>query len=243
MTVSENGDVVRSARQTATKWANQCLSYSDVYGRWVDILAVAGRQDERTDVAEEGQKGLDPWTYYADRGKSLVLPDWKEMVEIFFKQPVPYTSSPEQLYGYGMDIDERSVFTNFPGDRFMAFPVAVDYCKRILFLTALPDFKVEPGWERQLGALVRTNTKSRETIRAYLRSEGTAKGLRDLLSAAFEGMRRENHIVVERCATSFVELACFAPRTTISHLGTRAAELMPLVKSNKKEIRVYAAGI
>ncbi len=50
--------VVRSARFTAIRWANRCLEYSDVVGRWIDILALGGHSNERSDVIEEGNKGL-----------------------------------------------------------------------------------------------------------------------------------------------------------------------------------------
>jgi proteasome component ECM29 len=58
MTQDEDDQVVRSARFATVRWANRCLEYSDVVGRWIDILAVGGRPDERSDVMEEGNKGL-----------------------------------------------------------------------------------------------------------------------------------------------------------------------------------------
>lgn len=54
----EDETVVRSARFTAVRWANRCLEYSDVVGRWIDILALAGNLNDRSDVIEEGNKGL-----------------------------------------------------------------------------------------------------------------------------------------------------------------------------------------
>jgi proteasome component ECM29 len=51
-------DAVRSARFSTARWANRCLEYSDIVGRWIDILALGGRKDERSDVVEEGKKGL-----------------------------------------------------------------------------------------------------------------------------------------------------------------------------------------
>lgn len=58
MTQEEDEQVVKSARFATVRWANRCLDYSDVVARWIDILAVGGRQDERSDVIEEGNKGL-----------------------------------------------------------------------------------------------------------------------------------------------------------------------------------------
>lgn len=58
MTLEEGGNVVRGARFATVRWANRCLEYSDVVGRWINILALGGRTDERSDVVEEGKKGL-----------------------------------------------------------------------------------------------------------------------------------------------------------------------------------------
>jgi proteasome component ECM29 len=58
MTLEEGGAIVRSARFATVRWANRCLEYNDIVGRWIDILALGGRTDERNDVVEEGKKGL-----------------------------------------------------------------------------------------------------------------------------------------------------------------------------------------
>lgn len=58
MTVDEDDTIRRSPRFATVRWANRCLSYSDIVGRWIDILALGGRLDERSDVVEEGKKGL-----------------------------------------------------------------------------------------------------------------------------------------------------------------------------------------
>ncbi|KAH8890430.1 hypothetical protein GQ53DRAFT_176317 [Thozetella sp. PMI_491] len=243
MTMREEGDVVRSVRHAATKWANNSLPFSHISARWIDILAVAGRRDERSDVIEEGHKGLDPWTYYANDEKSTELPNWGSMVKYFFVEPITNLNTTEWLMGRGgMDVDEQSVFANFGGDAILAFPVAVDYCKRILFLTALKDFKIEPGWERQLEAVVQSDKASREKIRAYLADTPQAEEpLLYLLTAAFSGMLREDPTLVEQSARSFAEVASFSPARVVGHLATRAHELFPLITSNKREIRSLGA--
>jgi proteasome component ECM29 len=58
MTLQEGEKIVRSARFATVRWANRCLEYRDVVARWIDVLALAGRTDERSDVVEEGKKGL-----------------------------------------------------------------------------------------------------------------------------------------------------------------------------------------
>lgn len=236
MVKTEEGNVVRSSRHAATKWANHCLPFSDIIARWVDILAVAGRRDERSDVVEEGLKGLNPWTYYANNETSRMVPAWQEMVVTFFTKTISYGGKPDA----DMDIDKGSTFRNFPGQCIRAFPVAVDYCKDILFLTALQDFTIEPGWERQLSATVHSDLKARRTIRDYLTSSRYSQPLSDLLCSAFDGMLLEDTELAERCARSFVELASFTPSTIFAPLVPRFMELLPLVTSNKREIRHLA---
>jgi proteasome component ECM29 len=239
----DEGDAVRSSRHAVTKWANNCLLFSDVYARWIDILAIAGRPDERSDVIEEGQKGLDPWTYYANDDKSQTLPDWKEMVQMFFKEPIaPINTSHIWGQGAGMDVDDKSIFVNFPPESLPAFSIAVDYCRRILFLTALKDFQIEPGWERRLGALLQTDLASRQTIRGYL-SGSTRQDdpLFYLLRASFEGMIKEDVRIAEPCARSFVDIASLSPRAILEPLASRWTELLPLIKSNKKELRALGS--
>jgi len=58
MALQEDDTIVRGARFATVRWANRCLEYNDIVGRWIDILALGGRTDERSDVVEEGEKGL-----------------------------------------------------------------------------------------------------------------------------------------------------------------------------------------
>lgn len=58
-----NPNIVRSTRFVAVRFANRCLPYRSAAARWIDILAIDGGANERSEVLEEGKKGLDPYWY------------------------------------------------------------------------------------------------------------------------------------------------------------------------------------
>lgn len=58
-----NSNIVRSTRFVAVRFANRCLPYRSTTARWIDILAIDGGASERSEVLEEGRKGLDPYWY------------------------------------------------------------------------------------------------------------------------------------------------------------------------------------
>jgi len=230
-------DAPRNVRHAAAKWANQCLPFSNPTARWIDILAVAGRQDERSDVVEEGKKGLDPWTYLADTPTTTGLPEWQELVRFFFEEAIPQARAPASRE---MDVDRAPTMVNFPESRFPALPLAIGFCQRMLFLGALPDFKIEPGWERELEAAVYSNKSNRDTIRRYV-AEHSGAALSTLLSASFEGAMLPQLLVAEDCLRSFVSLASLCRRGAIANLAFRAKDLLPLTRSNRKETRSLAS--
>ena len=246
---------VRSTRYAATKWANQCLLFSDVSARWINILAIAARRDERNDVVEEGRRGLDPWTYRANDISSTDLPDWLRMVQDFFTRPISHLGSesllgdlPDSLptaQGFvkgSMDVDSTSPFLNFPGDSLAAFPVALEYCKQIMFLTVLEKWQVEPGWERELDTLIHSDLQTRVAIREYIAcQENRSGGLLCLLRASLEGMTMENTKIAEQCAQTFVDVAPFTPRATLAALVDRWPVLLPLIRSDNEGLRVLGA--
>lgn len=233
---------IRSTRHMAVKWANQCLPFSDKTARWMDILAIAGRTDERRDVIDEGQKGLDPWTYYAHTEEKIKLPSWTEMSTMFFASQIsPAVLSEEWLHGVSpKDAVANAVFTNFRQDRIRAFPIALEYCKQMMLLAGLSDFKVEADWKRRLEALLQTDNAMRDQIRQYLVSVENPYIVL-LLQACLDGTVSGNKLIIEDCAATLVELLSLSPASAVGYVANRAGELVPLLKSNKREIRHLAA--
>ncbi|KAK0126145.1 proteasome component M29 [Cadophora gregata] len=249
MTLVEEGAVVRGARFATVRWANRCLEYSDVVGRWIDILALGGRTDERSDVVEEGKKGLDPYWYRLlnsiAAASECPLPDWNEMVKVFFtSQSLIENSSVANSMKSGMEIDSVSVFGNFSGSRINAFSSAVNYCRRMLLMTALQKSEtpltIDADWERQLDVLFRTDQDSRKTMKDYIRSVDE-DALFTFLTASFEGMLRNDANGLSDCGRCFVEIASISPGKVIGRIAERALELLPSIKSNNVATRFIAA--
>ncbi|KUJ22517.1 ARM repeat-containing protein [Mollisia scopiformis] len=249
MTLQEGGNIVRSARFATVRWANRCLEYKDVVARWIDVLALAGRTDERSDVVEEGKKGLDPYWYRllnsTPAASTCSFPKWDEMVKVFFtSQSILENSSIANSMKSGMDVDEVSVFGNFAGSKINAFPSAVNYCRQILLLTALEESEtplaIDADWERQLDVLYRSDKTSRKIMRNHVHSVDEA-ALNIYLGAAFEGMLRNDGNGLGDCGKCFVEIASIAPAVVISKLAGRALELLPSIRSNNTATRLLAA--
>ncbi|KAF6807407.1 proteasome component ecm29 [Colletotrichum sojae] len=249
MNLSEDdGAVVRSARFSAVKWANQTIASWDERGRWIDILAIAGRRGERTEVVEEGRKGLDPWTYRD--GETHKMPDWKKLMGYFFCGSITDDFMSDEWQGtareaeYVKEFDEEGSISNFGGEKLFAYPVAVEYLRRAVFVAALPDFPLVPGWAEQLDTLVRNDIKTREKVRAYLRSvDGPAVAF--LVKICFDGIRVRNrdgaNPIVESCLRSLVDIASLAPRGPLNEIASQAHMLQACTRSNSRHIRALAA--
>ncbi|KAG5978705.1 hypothetical protein E4U55_006043 [Claviceps digitariae] len=241
MSLADEPPAVRSTRHAAVKWANQCLPFSDVLGRWIDILAIAGRPNERNDVIEQGRKGLDPWTYYAHLDTTPQLPDWKDMMMTLFGSHIHLQADVEQgSRSFQTHPADKMAFQNFQGSRILAFPVALRYIKQIMLLTALEDFEVKPDWIQILDAQITSDVDTRDKVRAYLRSVDSAY-IVFYLKTCLSGNVVQDSPMVEECLRCFVQVAAWTPGGPIGYLANASTNLLPLIKSNTKEIRFLAA--
>lgn len=240
-----------SPRHAAAKIANDCIPFSNITARWIDILASTGTLDERTDVVDEGRRGLDPWTYRRDLAGPRTLPDWRAMALAYFQ------GSKANFYRDGPDAlskvtDRPAVdFVTYPGNTDVrldakwakALSAAIGYCQKVLYLTALPDFPVKPGWEGQLKVLVASDQGTRDTIRRYLADTGHGEALLQLLAASVGGMQLldDNVQVAESSARSFVEIASLAPMSVVGRLAGGATVIRPLLRSSRGELQLLGA--
>ncbi|QYT02203.1 Proteasome component Ecm29 [Trichoderma simmonsii] len=242
MSLSEKAPAVRSTRHAVVKWANECLSFTNIDARWINFMAVAGRHQERSDVIEQGQKGLDPWTYAAHREVAPVMPDWRLMVFKYFKTAPDLAPPADYEPGPGVTaLPNDSIFDNFRGSNINAFALIIQYCKHMIFLAALPEFEVQPDWMQTLNAQIKTNIKTREKIQEYLRYIDPSY-LSIYLNACLVGAFLEDAPITEECLRCFVDIASLSPRVIVGEFTKhRVANLLPLIKSNKSEIRDLSA--
>lgn len=236
MTLSDRQGI-RTARHVAARFANNCLPYSNVKARWVDILALSGGTSDRRDVLEEGQRGLDPWWATKLRPEEeLVLPDWKELTREFLD------TTPRNVGEDEMAVDQTSRYTLFTNDRLRAFPITLRFIKQMLFVTALDEKKFEVDWESQLETKLQNDLGVRRALRARLVGDGDYEYLLKLLHATLDGLRDHPDIGAEECVTCLAEVLSFAPRdTVIAPLSSRASELLQVIKSNNQKVRQLAS--
>lgn len=233
--------IIRSTRHAAVKWANQCLPFSDIRARWIDILAIAGRPNERGDVVELGHQGLDPWTFYSRHKMESSLPDWKAMAITFFDTEIEpaQTSDPQQQKAID-PMPKRPVFQNFHFGRMHAFPVALRYCKHMMVLSALGSSAIQADRIQTLDLQVKGDLESRDKIRAYLRANDSAYVV-FFLKCCLEGAFLNDSPIVEECIRCFVDIASLTPGGPLGYLVETNSSLRQLLTSNNRDIRRLGA--
>ena len=167
------------------------------------------------------------------------------MVKVFFTgHSLLENSNIANTMKTGMEVDGVSVFGNFPGSKINAFATAVNYCRRMLLVTALErsetPLNIDADWERQLDVLFRSDKISRKAMKDYIKTVDP-DALHIYLTAAFEGMLRNDGNGLEECDKCFVDVASITPSRIIGRLAGRAVELLPSIRSNNVATRFLAA--
>ena len=229
MTQKEEAPVVRPIRHAVVKWANQAFPLSNPFARWIDILAIAGTPNERSDVVEQGHKGLDPWTYFAHSEKSPKLPDWEEMTRIFFTQNI--ADNPAAT---------GQIFPNISRSQMATVPICLTYIKSMMFLSALDDFKIETDWMPRLDALVKNDLPANNKIRLYFRNH---QGWQSYLEACTNATLDPELPIVEESLRCFVEVASLCPSVGLGSVADKRHKFNDYLRSNSKEIRSLTARI
>jgi proteasome component ECM29 len=202
----------RSTKFAAVRYANRCLAFADVDGRWIDLLAVGGIS-ERQEMVEEGNKGLDPYWYQMANPKAvltadaspdnLVFPDFPTLVTKFFGGQDGSTAMEEP-----QDIS-RGILAP-----------AVAFCRNILVVAALNNtanaLSIEPDWERRIDALTSTNKEARIALKIYLRHVDPNALLR-FVEAVLLGML----LNLGRCGELAVEICSLCSNDLLSSISSQ----------------------
>ncbi|KAJ9242013.1 hypothetical protein DTO169E5_3234 [Paecilomyces variotii] len=244
--------IVRSTRFAAVRFANRCLAYGDVVARWIDLMAIAGRQDKEREVVEEGRKGLHPY--------------WYRMINITKSGTLTGSSSAELardptyrfpsfhdltcfLLGAGSEEDSLEDGAvpgskKFSGALVAAFAPAIAFVRNILLWEAFSKsgipVEIEQDWEYRLDALLASNEAARSALKQHIKDCDRATILA-LLSSALNGLLWNNGEGLGQCGVHFVDVCSLASNDIVGALACRAPSLRVPMFSNKKTTQETAA--
>lgn len=246
-----NFEVVRSTRFVAVRFANRCLPYKNVTARWIDLLALDDDANDRSEVKEEGIKGLDPYWYKMFNPSKLIFsandetpydtrydfPSFSDLVEKFFGH--------ESIW----DIQGRRS-TQF--QLTTAYNPAIAFCRYILLHQALSSTKKAPAinteWERNIDALVANDEESRACVQQYIKTNLTIdsrfyQAFHIYLTASLRSIT--DHIGGDPSLSGdgFLELASLCPDSELDHLTMMVPFIQDPIFSTQKPIRNAAARI
>lgn len=234
----EGSKRLRSTRYVAVRFANRCLPYSSVKARWIDVLA-AGAASDRPEVREEGERGLSPYWYRMLNGSNmgaktseLAFPTFEAVIEQFFVVQTRITSKDASV------IARRTRDLNKSSFEFM-----VGFARRMFVHQALSTAEVpvnlDNEWERRVDAMVESDASARTDVKAHLLRtlQSSPEMLEILICSLFECATSETANVENH----LVETLALSPDALISNHVSRAASLLPVLKSNNHGKRMTAA--
>lgn len=243
----------RSTRYVATRFANRCLPFDDVLGRWIDILAVSGGPNERQEVTEEGRRGLDPYwfkmsnTPLGDRQQTnLIFPDFDKLVQFIFTQQgvdedamdVDGPHRPDYILSYARDFHQQHS---------AALPAVITFCSSVAMQSALSSKKLEgdlpEDWERKLETRMTTDLRARQAFRAYAMDPSHIPSFAMLLRVSFDRLTRDDSSEIGDVGSTFVRLMSLLPQShwVVARLIENFRLLEPSILSNNPSRRLATA--
>ncbi|GIZ49370.1 hypothetical protein CKM354_001240000 [Cercospora kikuchii] len=230
---------LRSTRYVAVRFANRCLPYSSVKGRWIDALAM-GATSDRPEVREEGERGLSPYWHRMLNGTSegiesaeTKFPGFKAVVQEFFVVQTKITS------------DEAGVIARRSREVYESSYLGLTaFARRMLIQEALREAQIplnlDSEWERRLDAMAESDLPARQAIKSKVSALTMSDALMIdvVLSALFECTALKSTTGEHG---HLVELLSFSPNALVQkHVG-RVTELQQVLKSNNHTRRMAAA--
>jgi len=243
--------VCRSTRYIAVRYANRCLPYEDVAARWIDILAIGLHSVERSEVVEEGKKGLDMhWFKLLHTGYDKVskaesdtrstnfqLPRFEELIEYILPKLINVDGLQQEH-----TIALNSIDTLEP---------SLAYCRRILLSQAMAGSgsasSTDVDWERRQDTAITTDEDVRAQVKNYLRdrttglSERHQQALHRYLLASYQGLIWNHGEGVGQCGDYFLQICSLSPNDLVGQLASKVSSLQRSIYSNNHATRSNAA--
>lgn len=236
----------------ATRFANRGLRFGNVKAKWICLLASAGVPgDSRSELAEEGLRGLNPYWYkmlnpqsqipmgegsldggFHESEAKYTFPDFIELIE--------YVTSPHiRLVGSN---SRRRLIHNIPIE---VYATTVEYLRRIFLMGTMnsSEFMSDPqAFTTKLDNSMATDTVLQEKVAGLLSaysqpSSPKRRALETLFTLALDGMLLD----IPNCAQVWVELCKLAPQQFVAHWARQPQRVASLTNMVVEET-FYTAG-
>ncbi|OQO09014.1 hypothetical protein B0A48_05905 [Cryoendolithus antarcticus] len=228
---------LRSTRYVAVRFANRCLPFDSVKARWIDVLGI-GARDDRAEVREESERGLNPYWYQMLRGTSATGAE-----EILFAS---FEDVVRQFFGgrtVRSKVEPMAVVVEARKAHKHCFVHMVAFARRVLFHEALMEANMSPGldneWDRRIDAAAETDPKARSALKQYISGvhHKSPQCLAVVQSALFESLTADPSAGQVR----LIEFLSLVPDASIARLTPYVGGLLPVILSNHHTPRLTAA--
>ena len=251
--------ISKSTRYNITRFANQCLPYNNMKGRWIDILAIAGNSRDNHDLFEEGRRGLDPYWHYmlrlsalshsdkrvGDRRVShLMFPSFGSTVQAFFVN-LPFDSIQSTRISHAEVVQEITESLGLDSLKAMLhFSRMVFVNESLIPGNARPDISIdtEKALHTSMTSSYEDRLKIKQYLCSYVKDSVNQSAILRLLNVALDSFipGNENSIEAGQVLINFLSLLS---SETIEHLTSRFRHLEGPIASNNINIRDIAGQI
>lgn len=244
-------EVVRSTRFIALRFTNRCLPFRNVTARWINVLALREDINDRSEIREEGKKGLDPYWYRIlnpqnpssttvkdwKSSRKYELPDFREVIMKFFGPGAEWNITE-------LERTQHKISS--------AYGIAINFCRLILLSSALTSIHKSPNinaeWEQNIDALVSSDEDSRIHIKSFLNREllpedGFPNALETYLATSFYAFIKLDSADSNESGRCLLELCSLACDSSMNGLTSEVSSLAGSVVSNHKSHREIAAHV
>ena len=250
LNINVNGEdsngVVRSTRFVAIRFANRCLPYNSIDGRYIDVLALCGHNGERNEVLDEATKGLDPYWHRLLNPKKDGA-DTGAATDISGKATFPaFPALMDRLFGpeASWNISSTHIAS--------AYATALSFCRNVLLHQALVTANSPPilddEWERNIDALITNDQDARRKVTSFFHAQthnvvNFHRSLQTYLQACFRGLVAQSSGNLSRCGDFLLELVGFLPADEYINISKHLMKLRDPILSTNRGLREKASHV